>query len=342
MTGMPSASPAARLLQQRATFLIAEVSCNHMGRFDVLQQTIEAAFGAGADAVKLQSSEPDCLTRNFDGPEFRVDAPESPWNGTHLYDLYERTCTPIAWPWQMIREYRQAGKLVFSTPFSPRMVDLLEAEAGPELYKVSSIDWNYIELIDRCLQTSKPVLVSLVKPSVQLPVLRKHVIGSFIPMYCVSKYPAQPEHFNMSELAYLVREAPEGFGFSDHSMSHAMASLAVAHGAAIVEKHFKLNESVESDDATFSVTPAQFAELSRVCGEVAAARRSAADATTIPVGRSIYVDRAIRAGEVIERGMLCMIRPGGGLPPTELANVVGRRARVDLDRGVRLQPGDIV
>lgn len=331
------ASPAYRLLHDRWPSLIAEVSCNHMGRFDVLQQTIEAAFSAGAAAVKLQSSEPECLTRNFDGPEFTVDAPGSPWNGVHLYNLYERTCTPIEWPWQMIRAYKQAGKLVFSTPFSPRMVDLLEAEAGPELYKVSSIDWNYLELIERCLRTGKPVLVSLVKPSAQLPVLREHGVGSFIPMYCVSRYPARPEHFNMGELAYLAREALDGFGFSDHSTSHSLAALAVAHGATIVEKHFKLNEAVESEDTEFSATPQQFAELARVCTEVATARQSAADPTTIPMGRSIYVDRPIIAGEVISREALCLIRPGGGISPTELHHVVGRRARVNLPRGVRLE-----
>jgi N-acetylneuraminate synthase len=337
-----AASAIQRLLQGRETFLIAEISCNHMGRFDLLRRTIDAAFAAGADAAKLQSSEPGCLTRDFDAAEFHVDAPDSPWNGAHLYELYERTCTPLEWPWQMIRDYREAGRTVFSTPFSPRMVDLLEREAAPELYKVSSIDWNYLELIERCLRTGKPVLVSLVRPRTQLPVLRGHGLGDVVPMYCVSKYPARPEHFNMSELAYLADEVGDGFGFSDHSISPALASLAVAHGAAVIEKHFKLDDEVQSEDAEFSVTPAAFAELARLCGEVAAARHSAAETTTIPVGRSIYVDRDVRAGEVIERGMLCVIRPGGGLPPTELPQVLGRRARVDLTRGVRLQLADIV
>jgi pseudaminic acid synthase len=341
MSAIATLKAGERLLRGRQTFLIAEVSCNHMGRFDLLRETVDAAFDAGADAVKLQSSEPDCLTRNFSGQEFRVDAPESPWDGVHLYELYERTCTPIEWPWQMIRDAKRAGRIVFSTPFSPRMVDLLEAEADPVLYKVSSIDWNYLELIDRCIKTGKPVLVSLVKPSAQLPVLRAHGMVDVVPMYCVSKYPARPEHFNMDELAYLAREARGGFGFSDHSLGHALASLAVAHGAVVVEKHFKLNDAVESDDAEFSITPAQFAELARTCADVAAARRSAADTTTIPVGRSIYADTDIAAGQVIARNMLCVIRPGGGMPATELSAIVGRRARVDLSRGARLRATDV-
>jgi sialic acid synthase SpsE len=327
-------SVAARL---REPFLIAEVSCNHMGRFDVLTQTVPAAFEAGASAVKLQSSEPDCLTRDFGTPEFRVDAPGSPWHGTHLYELYERTCTPLEWPWQMIREYKAAGKLVFSTPFSPRMVDLLEANAGPDLYKVSSIDWNYLELIDRCLRTGRPVLVSLVKPSTQWPVLQAHGLGGIVPLYCVSKYPAAPGDFNIDELRYLQADANGPFGFSDHSMSDALAALAFSSGATIVEKHFKLNDDIVSEDAHFSVTPDQFRSLVRTCRDVFAARHAHADATTIPVGRSIYADRDIRAGEVIAREQLAIIRPGGGLPPTELGRIVGRRARVDVPRGSRLE-----
>jgi N-acetylneuraminate synthase len=337
---MPTSAPVL-LTNRREPFLIAEVSCNHMMDFDVLQQTVEAAFDAHADAVKLQSSEPDCLTRNFDGSEFVVDAPGSPWHGTHLYNLYERTCTPIEWPWQMINDYRARAKVVFSTPFSPRMVDLLEANAGPELYKVSSIDWNHLELIARCLQTGKPVLVSLVKPSAQLPILRAHGFQAIVPMYCVSKYPSRPQDFNMDELRYLERECPEGFGFSDHSTTPALAALAVAHGATIVEKHFKLHDRIESDDAHFSATPSEFAELTRVCADVAAARHSRADQTTIPVGRSIYVDRPIKAGELIARDHVCVIRPGGGLDATQMDRVIGRRALVDLPRGLRLEAAHV-
>jgi sialic acid synthase SpsE len=325
------------LIDRTTPLMIAEISCNHMGQRDVLDASVAAAFAAGADVVKLQSSEPDCLTRNFSGDEFIVQSEGSPWDGMHLYRLYERTCTPIAWPVEVIAAERLHGRIVFSTPFSPRMVDWLESSAAPLLYKVSSIDWNYLDLIHRSLATGKPVLVSLVQPSVQWPILQAHGCAGIVPMYCVSRYPSTPQDFNMGELEYLARECPRAFGFSDHSVTPSLSALAVAHGATIIERHFKLNDDIVSDDAHFSANPATFAELVQVCRDVSTARQSRADRTTIPVGRSIYVDRDIDAGAAITREALCVIRPGGGLDPTQMDRIVGTRARVALSRGTRLE-----
>ncbi len=317
--------------------LIAEISCNHMGQRDVLIATVNAAFKAGADLVKLQSSEPDCLTRNFDGAEFKVLAEGSPWNGLHLYQLYERTCTPVSWPVEIIKSEREIGRTVFSTPFSLRMVDLLEDSASPQLYKVSSIDWNYLDLIHRCLSTDKPVLVSLVKPTIQLPILYANGCEGIIPMYCVSRYPTSPEDFNMHELEYLARECPRAFGFSDHSLTPSLSALAVAHGATVIERHFKLNIDIKSDDSHFSADPKAFEDLVHICKEIGTAYSSRSDLTTIAVGRSIYVDKDIESGSVITRDDLCIIRPGGGLDPIQLDNILGRRARFRLVRGTRLE-----
>lgn len=323
-------------------FMIAEVSCNHVGRRDILDATINAAFSAGADAVKLQSSEPECLTRNYDSPEFIVQQPGSPWHGVHLYNLYERTCTPLGWPPEEINSAKNLNRVVFSTPFSPRMVDFLESSASPALYKVSSIDWNYIELIRRCLDTGKPVLVSLVQPSAQLPVLIDNRCDDVIPLYCVSKYPAAPADFNMGELQFLSRHYPGRFGFSDHSVTPALAALAVSHGAMVIERHFKLNSLIDSDDAHFSSTPDEFAALVSVCREVAVARQSQSNTTTIPIGRSVYIDRSVEAGQRITREDLCVIRPGGGMSPTQIPFILERKAIRRLPKGTRLQEKDLV
>jgi sialic acid synthase SpsE len=317
--------------------MIAEISCNHMGQRDILDSTVRAAFSANADAVKLQSSEPNCLTRKFKGPEFKVDSSESPWHGMHLWELYEKTCTPIDWPVEEIIQARSEGKIVFSTPFSPKMVSLLESNAKPELYKVSSIDWNYFELIEKCLTTGKQVIISLVKPSTQLPLLKRQGFKSLIPLYCISKYPASPLDFNIEELKFLSKKASSGFGFSDHSLGPGLASLAISYGATIVEKHFKLNNKIQSEDSHFSATPDEFSELVSICHDVFLARRSKSNKTTIPIGRSIYIDHDVKAGEVIKREHLCIIRPGGGLSPENINHVIGSKAMIDLPRGLRLQ-----
>ena len=326
-----------KLVNLEQPLMIAEISCNHMGRRDILDATVNEAFQAGADLVKLQSSEPDCLTRNFNGPEFTVIANGSPWNGMNLYHLYERTCTPINWPLEIIKSQREIGRTVFSTPFSIRMVDLLEDSVSPLLYKVSSIDWNYLDLIRRCLSTSKPVLVSLVKPTIQLPILNANGCGGIIPMYCVSRYPAYPKDFNMYELEYLAKERPRAFGFSDHSLTPSLSSLAVAHGATVIERHFKLNADIKSDDAHFSADPKEFSDLVHICKEIGTSYSSHSDLTTIAVGRSIYIDRDVEPGSKITRNDVCIIRPGGGLDPVKLDSIIGRRAKFKLAKGMRLE-----
>jgi sialic acid synthase SpsE len=321
-------------------FYIAEISCNHMGDHDVLTNSVAVAFESGAHAVKLQSSTPDSLTRNFDKAEFYVNKTDSPWNGRHLYDLYIETCTPLDWPIEFINKYKKSKKIVFSTPFSPDMVVMLEKNAAPDYYKVSSIDWNYIDLIQSCCETNKPVFISLVKPSEQLPALLRFGFKNLIPMLCISQYPSKPEHLDFSELMYLKQY--EIFGFSDHSLTASLSSLAISHGATVIEKHFMLNDKIVSADAHFSLTPSQFNDQTLQWDEIYLASRSSSTDTTIPIGRAIYFDRDVCAGEILTRDMLCVIRPGGGgLSPLQLGTYVGGKIKKDVKRGNQLQLDDI-
>jgi sialic acid synthase SpsE len=320
-------------------FYIAEMSCNHMGDHNVLMQSVATAFDSGAHAVKLQSSTPDSLTRNFDRKEFYVNNSDSPWHGKHLYDLYIETCTPLNWPLELINEYKKKDKIIFSTPFSPDMVDLLEINASPEYYKVSSIDWNYFDLIQRCCDTNKPVFISLVKPSEQLPALLSFGFKNLIPMLCISQYPSKPEHMDFKELMYLKQF--EIFGFSDHSLTPSLSSLAISHGATVIEKHFMLNDQIVSADAHFSLSPVKFKEQAMQWDEIFLASRSNSSNTTIPIGRSIYFERNVNEGEKLTKDMLCIIRPGGGLSPLQLDSLLGQKLRRNVQRGDKLQMDDI-
>lgn len=321
-------------------FYIAEISCNHMGNYHILTNSVAVAFESGAHAVKLQSSTPDSLTRNFDKAEFYVNKTDSPWNGRHLYDLYIETCTPLDWPIEFINEYKKSKKIVFSTPFSPDMVDMLEKNAAPDYYKVSSIDWNYIDLIQRCCDTNKPVFISLVKPSEQLPALLKFGFTNLIPMLCISQYPSKPVHIDFSELIYLKQY--EIFGFSDHSLTASLSALAISHGATVIEKHFMLNDKIASADAHFSLIPSQFKDQTLQWNEIFLASRSSSTDTTIPIGRSVYFDRDVSEGETLTKEMLSIIRPGvGGVSPLQLDSLIGRKLKKNVQRSNLLQIGDI-
>jgi len=328
--------------------MIAEISCNHGNDSELLRATVDAAFSSGVHAVKLQTSTPECLTRRFDGYQFIVDLPGSPWHGEHLYDLYRKTCTPLEWPINLINQANNNPDLgiIFSTPFSPEMVDLLEQKCSPPLYKISSIDWNYIDLIDACLHSGKYVLISFVDPISQIRELTNFYGGTLsskiIPMYCVSRYPASPADFNLSQIVYL-RDNFSVFGFSDHSLDYSLSAFAVSHGATIIEKHFKLNDSIKSEDSHFSIVPGQMSATMRICSDIIISLNSVDSLqVTIPVGRSLYLNTTVEEGQIIPFDQIISIRPGGGISPLERNKLKTVMANKFLEKGTLLSWNDFV
>ena len=326
--------------------MIAEISCNHCNDNELLRVTVDAAFASGVHAVKLQTSTPECLTRRFDGSQFIVDSPGSPWNGQHLYDLYRKTCTPLEWPINLINQANNNPDLgiIFSTPFSPEMVYLLERKCSPPLYKISSIDWNYIDLIEACLYSGKYVLISFVDPILQIPDLTNFFGGTLsdkiIPLYCISRYPACPADFNLSQIIYLRDNFPV-FGFSDHSLDYSLSAFAVSHGATIIEKHFKLNDSIKSEDSHFSIVQGQMSDTMRICSDIISSLNSVNSLqVTIPIGRSLYLNSAVEAGQVIPFDQIISIRPGGGISPLDRNKLKTVKANRFLEKGTLLSWND--
>jgi sialic acid synthase SpsE len=144
---------------------------------------------------------------------------------------------------------------------------------------------------------------------------------------------------DFNELMYLKQF--EIFGFSDHSLTPSLSSLAISHGATVIEKHFMLNDQIVSADAHFSLSPIKFKEQVIQWDEIFSASRSNSSNTTIPIGRSIYFERNVNEGELLTKDMLCIIRPGGGVSPLQLDSLLGHKLRRNVQRGDKLQMDDI-
>lgn len=330
-------------LSNKKVFIIAEISCNHMGDKNIFNQIVNKAFDSGASAVKFQTSTPNCLTRDFNGKEFTINKKNSDlWGGIHLYDLYKKTCTPISWSVNKIIELRKRKKIAFSTPFSPEMVNILEEYSKPLIYKISSMDWNYLDLIKKCINTKKPVLLSLTNPNEQIKFLNKHNIKKFIPMYCISKYPTLTKHLNMEELDFVSNMKIKYKGFSDHSLTNDLAIIAVSKGINILEKHFILNKKHKSPDSSFSLDPFEFAEYVKVCNDVYKSLHNKKIYFTISNGRSLYFDKDLKKNDIIKKKDLCCIRPGGGLNPFEIKNILGKKVKKNINKGKKVSYKDIV
>ncbi len=328
-------------------YVIAEISNNHLSDFDRACQLIEAAAETGADAVKIQTYDADSLTIDSDRAEFIVRTP--PWEGMNYHALYRKIALPAEHTEKLFRVARECGITIFSSPFDERAVELLRQLDCPA-YKIASFEICDDPLLQAVARTGRPVIVSTGianKGDVEetLSVLRNHGSRDIVFMHCVSEYPAKTADMNLRALDWLASLGCP-VGLSDHTLDHRAAMLAVARGAVLIEKHFTLSRVDGGPDALFSLEPAEFTSLVRAVRD---AWDALGDAEILSRerrpgsehGRSLFVVRPIAAGEAFTREHVRAIRPGLGLPPRSLPNVVGRRAKRDLARGEPLRWEDI-
>lgn len=319
-------------------YIIAEVSCNHGGSLGRALDLIEAAKAAGADAVKFQAMEPDKITLNSSRKEFLVR--RGPWRGANLYELYARTQTPFEW-FPNIKEHAEAvGITWFASVFDKSGVDLM-VQLGAPAIKIASFEIVDTPLISYAAKTGLPMILSAgmasgVEVNAAAKALEPYRHGQHAMLHCVSAYPTPPAEANLLRLKYGVKY---GFvdGISDHSLGLMIPIAAVACGACIVEKHFRLSTHPETEDTPFSLTAHQFAEMVQNVRDTWAAmqpppEKTAEDAHRA-LRRSLFVVADIKAGEVFTEANVRSIRPGHGLSPSMIDRVLGERVTRDVARG---------
>jgi pseudaminic acid synthase len=328
-------------------YVIAEVSNNHLADIERARRLIEAAAKTGADAVKIQTYDADSLTIDSDRPEFLIRTP--PWEGLNYYQLYKQIALPLEATASLFQVARDNGITIFSSPFDERAVALLQQQNCPA-YKIASFEICDDPLLRAVAATGKPVLVStgvanLADIEETLRVLRAGGAGEIALFHCVSSYPASTADMNLRALDRLAHFGCE-IGLSDHSLGNQATQMAIARGAVVIEKHFTLARSDGGPDALFSLEPAEFAGLVRAAREAWEAMGSAeilssAERPGAGHARSLFVVKPVAAGEAIDAEHVRAIRPGLGLPPRALPQVLGRRAKRDLARGEPLQWTDL-
>jgi N-acetylneuraminate synthase len=328
---------------EQPPFVIAELSANHLGSLERALAIVDAAADAGCDAVKLQTFTPASMTIESSRSEFHIA--DGPWQGRSLWELYEEAHTPWAWHAKLFAHGAARGLAVFSTPFDELAVDHLESLGAPA-YKIASFELVDLALIARAARTGKPLIMSTgmasdAEVAEAVETARSHGNGGVAVLHCVSGYPTPIEQANLRRLDTIASHGPV-FGISDHSPGAIVAIAAVARGASLIEKHLTLARADGGPDAGFSLEPAEMAEVVRGARQVwsalgdGSATRPDAEAGSRKLRRSLYAVDDIAPGQELTRSNVRSIRPGAGLPPRELASVIGKRARVAIQRGTPL------
>lgn len=325
--------------------IVAELSANHNGSFERAAAIVRAAKEAGADAVKLQTYTADTLTIDCDAEPFQIKG-GTLWDGRTLYNLYKEAHTPWEWQPELKKLADEIGILLFSTPFDATAVDFLEKMDVPA-HKIASLELVDDELLSLVAQTRKPVFLATGLADAEeiehaLEILDKYESGEVVLLHCVSSYPAKVEEMNLRTLPNMRERFNRLVGLSDHSITHTAALGAVALGACVIEKHFTLDRTSAGPDAAFSLEPAELRELVAAVREMESALGTVhygptpGEAASMVFRRSLYAVADIKTGEILTRENIRAIRPGGGLAPMHLSEVLGREARRRIVRGTPL------
>jgi pseudaminic acid synthase len=335
-----------RIGRQHPPFVIAEMSGNHNQSLDRALQIVEAAAHSGAHALKLQTYTADTMTLDVQADGFRIEDKGSLWAGASLYKLYQQAYTPWEWHAPLFERARALGMIAFSTPFDESAVDFLE-ELGAPAYKIASFENTDLPLIRRVARTGKPMIISTgmataAEVDEAVRAARDSGCKDLVLLKCTSTYPATPENTHVATIPHMRQLFDCQVGLSDHTMGLGASVAAVALGATVIEKHFTLRRADGGVDSTFSLEPE---ELARLVVEAERAWQSLghvhygptpAERNSLQFRRSLYVVRDLQAGEELTAQNVRAIRPGLGLPPKHLDQVLGLRVKAAVARGTPL------
>jgi len=312
-------------------YVIAEMSANHNGSLETAKRIITEARIRGADAVKVQTYRPDTITLDSDSEEFRISG--GLWDGKTLHDLYAEAHMPWEWHEPLFEHAKAEGITIFSSPFDETAVELLETFDTPA-YKVASFEAVDLPLIRCVAQTGKPMIISTGMADAEeigeaVEAARSAGCEELALLHCVSGYPAPAADYNLRTLVDMAERFGCVVGLSDHTLDNTTAVASVAMGAALVEKHFTLDHGGGGPDDSFSLEPDGLEELCRnvrtaweAVGQVDYGRKSS-EQGNVQFRRSLYWVRDLEAGDVVDATALRSVRPGHGLAPKHLDEVLG-------------------
>lgn len=325
-------------------YFIAEMSGNHNGTIERALEIIKAASDVGADAVKLQTYTADTMTIDHHDEVFKIK--KGLWAGRSLYELYQEAMTPWEWHGPMFEYARELGITLFSSPFDRTAVDFLENLDAPA-YKIASFEMIDLPLVKYASETGKPVIISTGMATFQeiqevIETVRDTGNDQIIMLNCVSGYPSDISEANLRTMTDIAKSFDVLAGLSDHSLGITVPIVATALGAVVIEKHFTLSREEGGVDSAFSLEPEEFKNMTQGCREAFSTLGTVnydlkeSEIENRKYRRSLYVIQDIKQGAAFTPENVKSIRPGFGLAPKFITDVIDHKATQDIPRGTAL------
>jgi N,N'-diacetyllegionaminate synthase len=343
-------SASFRIGAPAPAFIIAEAGINHNGSLDLALKLVDAAVDAKANAIKFQTFRADRLVSPL-APLAEYQARNYPTARTQLdmlkqFELQRSHHGPI-------RDYcLKRGIIFLSTPFEEDSADFLEQLDIPA-FKIPSGEITNLPFLRHVARKKRPVLLSTGMANLQevetaVNAVRQEGNGSVCLFHCTSNYPAAPADANLRAMATMRHAFSCPTGYSDHTLGIEISLAAVAMGAEMIEKHVTLDKTLPGPDHVASLDPIEMKALLVSIRGVEAAlgdgrkEPTVSERNTAAVARkSLHVAVNVRAGAVLERASIDILRPGTGISPAQLDKVVGRRTVRDLPAGSMLDWADL-
>ena len=327
-------------------FLIAEVSANHCGNFELAKKLIKCAKLNNADAVKIQTYTADTMTIKSNKKYFKIK--DGLWKGYTLWDLYNEAHTPLKWHKKLFDYSKSIGMKIFSTPFDNTAVDFLEKLRCP-IYKIASFEMKDLNLVKKIAQTKKPIIMStgmatLKEIEASVKIVKKNGAKDLTLLYCVSNYPSSINDFNLNNIKILKNKFKCRVGISDHSNDNRVAIASVAIGAEVIEKHIALDNQKEGFDINFSLKGREINKFKddinvayKLLGKEIFFRNKSENKSKI-LRRSIFAIKNIKKGEKFAKHNIRVIRPGYGLDPKYFDKILNKKSSINIQENEPLKP----
>jgi sialic acid synthase SpsE len=311
------------------TYIVAEAGINHNGNVETAKNLITEASKCGANAIKIQTIIPGDLFSESTNPK--------------LYQMCKNWVLSKQ-EHLILKDFAKKNNIdFFSTPVGNKSLSIIKQIKLPAI-KIASGDLNNLELIREAANIKCPIIISTGMSTIteisQAVELLRQIKTEFALLHCVSSYPAPIEEANLRTIPYLISAFDVPVGYSDHTLGIESSLAAVALGAVIIEKHFTLDKQMEGPDQNLSADPAEFKMLVqkiRIIEKTLGKHRSGVLTSEAKfrnnMRRSIAVNKTLQKGRKITKSDLTLIRPGTGIPPSMIEQVVGLKLKQEVKKG---------